>query len=56
MTLESLEEEDAEERMDEGIVESESADIGDWSAGACHKLFAGVKAKARMPWWGEGQG
>ena len=55
MTLESLEDEDAEERMDEALsrVRVPTSAIG---LQAHAILFAGVKAKARTPWWGEAQG
>ena len=55
MTLESLEDEDAEDRMDEALskVGVPTSAIG---LQAHAILFAGVKAKARTPWWGDGQG
>jgi len=54
MTLESLEDEDAEERMDEALssVRVPTEAIG---LQAHAILFAGVKAKARTPWWGDGK-
>ena len=52
MTLESLEDEEMEERMDEALskVRVPTEDIG---LQAHAILFAGVKAKARTPWWGD---
>ena len=54
MTLESLEDEDAEERMDKALssVRVPTEAIG---LQAHAILFAGVKAKARTPWWGDGK-
>lgn len=55
MTLESLEDEDMEERMDEALarVRVPTEAIG---LQAHAILFAGVRAKARTPWWGDGTG
>lgn len=55
MTLESLEDEEAEERMDDALarVRVPTNAIG---LQAHAILFAGVKAKAREPWWGDGTG
>lgn len=52
MTLESLEDEEMEERMDEALsnVRVPTEAIG---LQAHAILFAGVKAKARTPWWGD---
>ena len=54
MTLESLEDEDAEGRMDEALsrVRVPTEPIG---LQAHAILFAGVRAKARTPWWGDGR-
>lgn len=53
MTLESLEDEDSEERMDEALsrVRVPREPIG---LQAHAILFAGVRARARTPWWGDG--
>lgn len=55
MTLEDLEDEDSEERMDEALanVRVPTEPIG---LQAHAILFAGVRAKARTPWWGDGKG
>jgi len=55
MTLESLEDEEMEERMDEALsnVRVPAEAIG---LQAHAILFAGVRAKARTPWWGDGMG
>jgi len=55
MTLESLEDESMEERMDEAMsmVRVPTEPIG---LQAHAILFAGVRAKARTPWWGDGKG
>ena len=54
MTLESLEDEDMEELMDEALskVRVPTEAIG---LQAHAILFAGVRAKARTPWWGDGE-
>eukprot|EP00571_Detonula_confervacea_P013474 CAMPEP_0172305782 /NCGR_PEP_ID=MMETSP1058-20130122/7008_1 /TAXON_ID=83371 /ORGANISM="Detonula confervacea, Strain CCMP 353" /LENGTH=500 /DNA_ID=CAMNT_0013017489 /DNA_START=165 /DNA_END=1664 /DNA_ORIENTATION=- len=53
MTLESLEDEDAEEEIDKALstVRVPTEAIG---LQAHAILFAGVRAKARTPWWGDG--
>ena len=55
MTLEDLEAEGAEERMDEALarVRVPTEPIG---LQAHAILFAGVRAKAGTPWWGDGGG
>mmetsp|Transcript_1903 Transcript_1903/g.3410 ORF Transcript_1903/g.3410 Transcript_1903/m.3410 type:complete len:484 (-) Transcript_1903:19-1470(-) len=55
MTLESLEDESMEELMDDALsrVRVPKEAIG---LQAHAILFAGVKAKARTPWWGDGKG
>lgn len=55
MTLESLEDESMEERMDDALsrVRVPREAIG---LQAHAILFAGVRAKARTPWWGNGTG
>ena len=54
MTLESLEDETMEEEMDEALskVRVPKQAIG---LQAHAILFAGVRAKARTPWWGDGK-
>ncbi len=54
MTLDSLEDVDAESKMDAALsrVRVPTEPIG---LQAHAILFAGVKAKARTPWWGDGR-
>lgn len=55
MTLDNLNDEDSEDLMDEAVsqVRVPKVAIG---LQAHAILFAGVKAKARTPWWGDGSG
>ena len=53
LTLDGLVDEDAEQRMDEGVakVKIPKEPIG---LQAHAILFGGIRAKARTPWWGDG--